>query len=455
MPGIRRIRPIRRLLFALFALSLPTTHAFAAEQLCDTSFQDCRKPLLALIQAERVGIDASFQLMEDPTIASALIARLKAGIPVRLIVEPRRSDENPLNGTMLAQLAAGHVPMRSKAGALLHWKVMIFAGQNTVEFAAANYSDYYFVPVVPYRNYTDEAIYFCDDPQVVNSFKTKFDTAWIDTVGFGNYANITAPLVRRYPVYPMDPDLNFVPAQDFIKRSVPLYDAEKTQIDVSMYKATDVRLPDAMSRAARRGVIVRFLVEPSWYRDKANVWQAYNIDRMWAAGVKVRQRLHAGFLHQKTTLLYGSGLSIFGSSNWTEGSANQQYEHNYFTNKVWMFQWFRDEFARKWNSSVETTAFVPQPPEAPVIVSPANLAVVASTTTALVWKGGSWAWKADVYFGTSSTPPLYTSVSLSPGATKTLTLPTLKPATTYYWKVVDKTMAAKSAASTVRSFRTP
>ena len=341
----------------------PATRAAAAEHLCDTSFQDCRAPLLALIQAERVGIDVSFQLMEDQVIADALIARFRAGVPVRLIVEPRRSDENPSNGTLLTQLAGAHLPMRAKTGALLHWKVMIFAGQNTVEFSSANYSDYYFIPVQAYTNYTDEAIYFCNDPVVVNTFKTKFEDSWIDTVGFADYANITQPLVRRYPVYPIDPALNFVPSQNFVKRLVPLLDAETAQIDVSMYKATDVRLPDALIRAVKRGLVVRFLVEPSWYHNKANIWQAYNVDRMWAAGVQVRQRRHAGFLHEKISLLYGSALSVFGSSNWTESSANQQFEHNYFTNKAWMFQWFRDQFARKWNSSVETTAFVPLPPD--------------------------------------------------------------------------------------------
>ncbi len=51
--------------------------------------------------------------------------------------------------------------------------------------------------------------------------------------------------------------------------------------------------------------------------------------------------------HEKLVLLYGQGITIFGSSNWTSPSANYQQEHNYFTTKSWIFQWFVDEFERK------------------------------------------------------------------------------------------------------------
>src|SRR6185503_9676372 len=106
------------------------------------------------------------------------------------------------------------------ASGILHWKMMLFAGQNIVEFGSSNYAPTEFVPTTPYRDYDDESVYITDDPSIVDSFKTKFDDSWTDTSSFATYANITNPLTRVYPTYAIDPDLNFPPAQDFGKRNV-------------------------------------------------------------------------------------------------------------------------------------------------------------------------------------------------------------------------------------------
>lgn len=121
-----------------------------------------------------------------------------------------------------------------------------------------------------------------------------------------------------------------------------------------------------MIAAARRGVPVRMILEPVRYRSKDNVWHAYHGDRMYMAGVRVRDRAHAGFTHQKTVLLVGQGRTIFGSSNWTDGSNRLQYEHNYLGTDAGFFSFFTQVFARKWASTTETKPFVPLPPETPV-----------------------------------------------------------------------------------------
>jgi hypothetical protein len=195
-------------------------------------------------------------------------------------------------------------------------------------------------------------------------------------------------------------------------------------------------------------------VEPVRYRAKDNVWQAYHIDRMYVAGVAIRNRKHAGFTHQKTALLVAQGRTIFGSSNWTAASNSSQYEHNYLATDPQFFGWFRDIFLRKWQSTTETTPFVPLPPSAPVYVTPADLASGQPTTVVLSWKPGPWAHKADVYLGTSSTPAFKTTVSVSPNTTKKLTVSGLQPGTLYYWKVVSKTMANKTASGPVWRFGT-
>ena len=145
------------------ALLLIVAHppaARAAERLCDTSFQDCRAPLLTLIANEHARIDVAFDMMEDDVIADALIKRFKAGLPVRVLMDPRRNAVSSRNAAVLQKLAAAGIPMRGKtSGSSLHWKFMLFPGQETLEVGAANFSDYYFIPVTPYLNYTDEAVY--------------------------------------------------------------------------------------------------------------------------------------------------------------------------------------------------------------------------------------------------------------------------------------------------------
>ncbi len=454
----RRPRVIALCVAAAAVMYLPAS-ALAAERLCDTAFEDCRAPLLTLINNERARIDVAFNMMEDPVIADALIRRYKAGVPVRVVADPRRNSVSAQNAAVLQKLAAAGIPIRGKtSGSSMHWKFMLFAGQEMLEFGAANFSDYYLVPVTPYQNYTDEAVYFTDDPALVDSFKTRMDDAWVETT-FTNYANVRSTPVREYPTFPIDPDLLFVPWQNFASRAVPRYDNETTAIDVIMYKITEASHADAMIRAAKRGVPVRLIVEPGLYRDKGNVWQAYHVDRLYAAGVKIRVRAHQGFTHQKTALLYSQGMAIWGSSNWTSESNKSQYEHNLFSVQSWFVTWLKKNFSRKWTNATgnaETKAFAPLPPDAPVYVSPLNASGGQTLTGVyLTWKPGSWAHKADVYFGTTSSPPLLASnVSVSPGTTKKYLLPALTAGRTYYWKIVSKTMANKTAAGAVWSFGT-
>ncbi len=437
----------------LVVMVLSNPPAAAADEYCEAAATDCRARLLAYINRETVRLDIGTEEITDTVIADAIIARFRARVPVRLIVEPRRSSVEPANAVVLNKLKAAGLPMRYKAaGDIVHWKMMVFAGQNTVEFGAAQLTRSYLIPVQPYVNFTQDPLFFSTDTTIVNSFERKFDDAWVDA-GFANFGN-SIGVGRASPYYSIDSSLNFVPAQNFATRSKPRYDAETGGIDVIMYKITEATHADAMIRAVRRGVRVRLITEPARYRNSANVWQAYFLDRMYAAGVSIRDRAHLGFLHQKTTLLYSQHLAIFGSSNWTTASNQTQYEHNYFSTDPVFFEWFRRLFVRKWNSSTETKAFVPLPPDRPVYVGPPNTAAGQPTTIVLSWKPGLWAHRADIYLGSSSAPPLFMrDVAVSPNTTKKLTVSVL-PGRSYYWKIVSKTMAGKTAAGPVWSFST-
>jgi len=310
---------------AFIILFFLSSSAQAQERLCDTAFEDCRAPLWSLIDNETVGIDIAYWFMQDTSISNKVIARWQAGVPVRILVDPRANPTYAGNEQILNQFKAAGIPMRFKnGGGILHWKMMQFVGQQRLEFTGANYGASFFVPTTPNSNYIDEAIYFTDDQSLINSFKTRYDDLWTDTVNYSDYANINGPLTRKYPTFPIDPDLNIPPSlddsQDFYLRTAQNMDAEQQKIDIIMYRITNQRYTDTTIAAVNRGIPVRLIHEPDEYRNPARQWDSWNIDRMYMAGVQIKMRKHLGLNHQKSVVLYGKGMTIFSSSGISPGT---------------------------------------------------------------------------------------------------------------------------------------
>src|ERR1017187_4005026 len=409
--------------FLVFVLS----PAMASERLCDASFEDCRAPLVALIQKENVEIDIAFWFMDDWMITDALISKIQAGVKVRMLVDPRSQDSHSVIPPTFATMSPP-VPMRQRtASGILHWKMALFAGQGVVEFSGANFSRAEMLAYTPYSNYVDEAIFFSDDPAIVNSFRTMYDNSWVDTVNFADYANTSGmTLIRSYATYPIEsevcaavPDgcgLNFLPSsrwQDNYGTKVEsAINAEKVKIDVDMFRITNAAVSNSMIAAFQRGVPIRMIVDMSEYINTARVWDRYNVDRMFMAGIPLKITNHLGQNHEKSVLVYGQGLAIWGSSNWTSPSFNSQQEHNYFSTspvKPWYFQWFVNQFERRWNSPQEYQAFVPLGPWMPVNHGPANGTTGQSQNVTLSWDGGPWGQQYDIYLGTGAQPTLIAS----------------------------------------------
>jgi phosphatidylserine/phosphatidylglycerophosphate/cardiolipin synthase-like enzyme len=469
-------------LAAAFCFGSPTTTA-AQERLCDTAFEDCRDPLITLIRNETVGIDVAFWFMEDYRYPIELKKAKDRGVRVRVLMDLKANPTYPTNVTRLNELQNGGIPMRRQANwedkspydYIFHWKMMLFEGQNVVEFSAANYSGDAFVNGTPYSEYIAEVIYFADgkpsgrleSQSVINSFKTKFDDLWTNTTRFKDYANITGTPTRAYATYPIDPEMTFCPApagqKTFRTRSVAAYNAETDGIDATMYRITDQQHTNAIIAARNRGVAVRLITEQEQYRDRSRLWHSWNVDRLYVAGIAIRDRAHLGLIHQKSTVLHSQGMTIFGSSNWTSPSAgtsdsgtpphpNSQDEHNYFTKRSDFYTFFRDQFERKWNNLTgieETKPFVPLPPDTPVNKSPANGATGLANSVTLAWDPKEFGHIYDVYFGTTSNPPLIAAnLALGPRESASqltkfkFVVSELAPGTKYYWRVRSRTMAS-------------
>jgi cohesin domain-containing protein len=105
-----------------------------------------------------------------------------------------------------------------------------------------------------------------------------------------------------------------------------------------------------------------------------------------------------------------------------------------------------NDAARSGNSGALTLTCL-QPPDAPTLTAPANGAQNVASPVTLQWSGAAGATAHNVYFGTTATPPFYSST-----ASHNLQVAT-QPGTTYYWSV-RSTNSAGSATSPTFSFTT-
>ena len=457
----------------VFALAAPlllcartaSAQTLAPEQrLCDPEYQDCRADILTYIAQEKIEIDVGYWLIDDDRYTSALISAWQRGVKIRLLMDPRCTEEHSACTQENNLLASAGIPMRNRiTSGILHWKMMLFAGQGQLEFAGANYSPFEMVPATPYVNYTDEVVFYSNDTSLLQSFMSKFDDMWTSTTEYANFANINGPLTRSYPTASEDPQLDFPNDQSYRDRAIAAYNAENQQIDVAMFRITDAAESNAIINAVNRGVSVRLYTDQTEYRNTARLWDAFNVDMMYHAGVQVRVDAHEGINHEKAIILHGTQTAIFGSSNWTSPSSDSQREHNMFTTQSWIFTWLQDQFNRKWTNGSghpESQPFTPLPPDVPVYNLPANGATgIATSNVSLSWYAGPWGQLYDIYFGSSSNPPLLASnVQLGPSQSstdyRTYALPSLQPGTTYYWRIVSKTMAFVTAQGPIWSFTT-
>ena len=469
---LQRLRPIVVMAGLLAVLAAPSS---AQERLCDNSFEDCRAPILALIRAERVGIDVSFWFMTDWRYSSEIIARWRAGVPVRILLDLRSDPGYPAGASIRQNFIDAGIPIRHKTTTgINHWKMILYAGQAKMHFSAANFANGSYSPSTPYTSYVDEAVYFTDDPAIVESFMTKYDDLWTDMHHYATLANVST-LVRNYPTYPIDAELNFPPDEDYHDRLIASMRTETAGIDVVMFRMTSRKVPDEMIRRAEAGVPIRLITDRHQYRNTTYFWDAYNVDRMFMAGIPIKWKLEPTVqdVHQKSVVLHGRGMAVFGSSNWTASSSDTQREHNYFTFKAWFVDWFAAQFLRKWNnlkidgSAITPTMFEPFTPgwpESPVNSAPANGSGDIGQSVTLRWEGGWWAHKYDVHFGTTNPPPLV-ATDFMPGSATAGVSPSkesfnpcappapfvsacpsgLAPGTTYYWMIRSKTMVGNYA----------
>lgn len=464
-------------------LAVGGSPAVAQEQLFFPSRDNAQAQIVAKINAERVRLDIGLWLLNDGEITTAIINRHLAGIPVRVLGDRAGIFESdPNTRASFERLASAGVPIRLRYHPtffpeIMHWKCGIFVGQNLASIGSANWTSFELTPVDAV-NFKDEAVLLTNDTAMIQALKTKFDQMWVDTTYFLDWPEAyrtetglswTVPMsISRVRLEPDYLTTNFIWGQgpEIINPMIAEIDAENVAIDMVSYRLTVPSLTDALIRRKNAGVPVRVFIEPTQYRSNKfpEYWLVGNeADRLWAAGIPIKQRLHQGLTHMKT--LITSRVALLASSNYTK---NWQRDHNYFISaltKPGLYLQMKDEFNRMWNDAVNYETFKPLRPEPAALVAPGAGGINVSTLPKLEWKRAPWAVTFDVYLGTSPTGMTVAKrvsavLNEDPPETYSFT-PTqaLLPSTTYWWKVVSRTFAtdlnpALTATSEVWSFTT-
>jgi phosphatidylserine/phosphatidylglycerophosphate/cardiolipin synthase-like enzyme len=452
---------------ALLSLVAPASAA-AQERLFLTAVDNAQQELLTKIRNEQVRIDVAVWFIGDGDIAAELIKKHKAGVPVRVIGDRVAIFEADADTRRLFELMASEgVPIRlryhpTSFPEVMHWKCAIFVGQNVVEFGSANYTTFELAPWSAI-NFKDETALFSNDPTLVRAFLTMFDRMWADTSSFLDWPAayrsdtgitwprpMSIPAGRREPDYPTDvPGMVWGQGPELVSRMVAEINSESQRIDLVSYRLTVPEITDALIRRHQAGVPVRVFIEQTQYRNIGypEYWLVGAMaDRLWAAGVPIKQRAHQGLTHMKS--LVTSQMGMFGSSNFTR---YWQRDHNYFVAanaKPAIYFALRDRIDAMWNDTVNYAQFQPQRPEPVPPESPGNGAANVATASALVWRRAPWAVAFDVYMGPSpSSLTLAGRVNAAmiedPPQTYAFFPPQgLAPSTRYYWQIVSRTYAS-------------
>jgi len=471
---------------ALAFVTIVSSPASAADRIYFPAVDNVIDVLVEKIRLETVRVDISCWYLTEHAISIALINKFNSGVPVRLLgdrgsifeIDPRTKNE-------FYWLASQGLPIRLRYyptwfPEINHWKMSIFVGQNLVSFGSANYTPFELAPASA-LDFKDETVLLSDDPSLVNAFKTKFDRMWNDTTIEPESLNGGPPYFKNwndacateftgncadYPtLYPNPvpmiintarlepdnftdlPDMVWGQGPDFNNRLIQEIDRETNRVDFVIYRITVDNVTQSLLNKFQSGVPLRLIIEPNEYLNRKwpEFWLTHaNLDRLYAAGVPIKQRVHNGLTHAKMLV-----TSMFATNASSNLAAAWQRDHDYFVpaaTKPVVYQAMADRFQTMWTSS-GFADFKPQPPDDPALASPVSNASNVPTTAPLVWKLTPFAVSYDVYLGTSqanmtrignvpaqmvnSPPSTYSWTPVAP----------LQPGTMYFWRIIARTNA--------------
>ncbi|MFD8784074.1 phosphatidylserine/phosphatidylglycerophosphate/cardiolipin synthase family protein [Kitasatospora sp. NPDC059599] len=243
-------------------------------------------------------VDVTMYELRDTTAVDALIARQRAGVKVRVILDGAHTS---VNGSAYSALKAAGVGVTYSSTAFVytHQKTVTVDGTTSLIMTGN----------------LDSASYANDrDYGVVDTDAN--DVAAIERVFAADYA--------RTAVTPTDGDNLVWSPTDAQSRLLALINGARTSLDLEQLEFGDPALVDAVAAAASRGVTVRVVgMNPTSYADE--------FDQVAAAGAKVvtYSSTTGPYVHAKAIVAdYGTASAeVFaGSENFSDNSLNHNRE---------------------------------------------------------------------------------------------------------------------------------
>ena len=470
----------------------PAPGAAANERMWFPAYENVANELIRLINIEPTRLDISVWYLTEHSVTEAIANRFTDPVNplknIRLVGDRGSIFEiDPNTRAEFYYLANLGVPIRLRFNPwwfpeIDHWKLAIFAGLNIIEFGSANWDTFSIIPFSS-TNYNDETVLFTDDPVLVGAFKTKFDVLWNDTTfELENKYGLPPPYLMNwndacnneplgcdfFQQYPnpapmnidtrrLEPD-NFLPPDmiwgqgpDFNSRLVAEINNAVSRrdplIQFANYRLTVDDVTGALLNAQASNVPVQLIIEPNEYLNRRwpEFWLTHaNYDKLWAAGVQIRQRQHDGNMHMKS--LVTSTYATNASSNIAAGWQRDNDQFISAATKPDIYGAVKTRVMQMWNDTSGFAPFYPGLPDEPDSLTP-NGASGVPTNTSLVWNREAFATDYDVLIAASGGPLTWVAnvqaqMTNDPPDTYSWTPPQpLCAGTTYYWQIVSRTNA--------------
>ena len=172
-------------------------------------------------------------------------------------------------------------------------------------------------------------------------------------------------------------------AQSHNVRVASLIDQARTSLDIAMYSFSDAGISEALDRAVRRGVKVRFVFETASEDRKLAVADRWNSKsgRLEAIGINVRWVNK--IMHHKYVIIDGprddlakaeTGTLVTGSGNWSNGAATRYDENTLFlTGYPELLLKFQRQFNLLWDNSKDFEHVALPYERATAVITDANI----------------------------------------------------------------------------------
>ncbi|AUG76066.1 cardiolipin synthase [Kitasatospora sp. MMS16-BH015] len=254
--------------------------------------------VVSFVNTATTSVDMTMYELRDTSVVNALVAKQKAGVKVRVILDAQHTS---VNGSAYSTLKAGGVGVTYSSAAY------VYTHQKTVTVDAAK-------SLIQTGNL--DSVYYANDRDYGVFDSDTADVAAIERVFAADYA--------KTAVTPGDGDNLVWSPTDSQSRLLALINGAQHSLDLEQLEFGDSALVDAIVAAEQRGVTVRVVgMNPSSY--------GTYFDQVTAAGGSVVTYSSSGglYVHAKVIVAdYGTPTAkVFaGSENFSDNSLNHNRE---------------------------------------------------------------------------------------------------------------------------------